>query len=74
MVAASHAEMGERYLYCDQGAPLLFTENETNAERLFGTPNRSPWVKDAIIEYLVHGRTDAVNPSQGGTKVASGCA
>src|SRR5262249_61687023 len=48
VVAASHAEMGERYLYCDQGAPLLFTENETNAERLFGKPNRSPWVKDAI--------------------------
>jgi len=71
VVAASHAEMGERYLYCDQGAPLLFTENETNAERLFGKPNRSPWVKDAINEYLVHGKTDAVNPSQAGTKVAA---
>jgi hypothetical protein len=71
IVAASHAELGERYLYCDQGAPLLFTENETNAQRVFGKPNPSPWVKDAIDEYLVHGRTDAVNPSQTGTKVAA---
>src|SRR5262249_54647027 len=71
VVAASHAEMGERYLYWDEGAALLLTENETNAERLFGKPNRSPWVKDAIHEYLVHGKTEAVNPSQGGTKVAA---
>jgi uncharacterized protein with PQ loop repeat len=71
VVAASHAELGERYLYCDQGAPLLFTENETNAERVFGKPNGSPWVKDAINEYLVHGRIDAVNPVQTGTKVAA---
>src|SRR5262245_62890619 len=71
IVAASHAELGERYLYCDQAVPLLFTENETNAERLFGKPNRSPWVKDAVNDYLVHGRTDAVNPSQTGTKVAA---
>jgi hypothetical protein len=71
VVAASHAELGERYLYCDRSAPLLFTENETNAERLFGKPNASPWVKDAINEYLAHGRKDAVNPAQTGTKVAA---
>jgi len=50
VVAASHAELGERYLYCDRSPALLFTENETNAERLFGAPNCSPWVKDAINE------------------------
>src|SRR6059036_1599073 len=71
VVAASHAELGERYLYCDKGPSLLFTENETNAERVFGTPNRSPWVKDSINDYLVHGRADAVNPAQTGTKVAA---
>src|SRR6516225_6179066 len=38
-VAASHAELGERYLYCEGEAPLLFTENETNNVRLFGSPN-----------------------------------
>jgi hypothetical protein len=71
VVSASHAELGERYLYCDQDAPLLFTENETNAERVLGKPNSSPWVKDAINTYLVHGRIDAVNPTQTGTKVAA---
>jgi hypothetical protein len=71
VVAASHAELGERYLYCEGGVPLLFTENETNAERIFGKPSASPWVKDAINDYLVHGRKDAVNPAQSGTKVAS---
>ena len=71
VVAASHAELGERYLYCDRSPALLFTENETNAERLFGAPNCSPWVKDAINDYLVQGRVDAVNPAQRGTKVAA---
>ena len=71
VVAASHAELGERYLYCDGGPTLLFTENNTNTERIFGTPNTSPWVKDAVNNYLVHGRKDAVNPAQTGTKVAA---
>ena len=71
VVAASHAELGERYLYCAGGPTLLFTENETNAERIFKKPNASPWVKDAIDRYLVHGHTDAVNPAQIGTKVAA---
>src|SRR5439155_57366 len=71
VVAASHAELGERYLYCDRSPALLFTENETNAERLFDAPNCSPWVKDAINDYLVQGHVDAVNPAQRGTKVAA---
>src|SRR5499426_2883383 len=71
VVAASHAELGERYLYCAGGPPLLFTENETNAERIFKKPNASPWVKDAIDRYVVHGKKDAVNPAQIGTKVAA---
>ncbi|MEP7274832.1 MAG: glucosidase, partial [Betaproteobacteria bacterium] len=49
---------------------VLFTENETNTARLFGAANASPFVKDAIHEYLVHGRRDAVNPAQLGTKAA----
>jgi hypothetical protein len=71
VVAASHAELGERYLYCAGGPTLLFTENETNAERIFKKPNASPWVKDAIDSYLVHSKKDAVNPAQIGTKVAA---
>jgi Glycosyl hydrolase family 63 C-terminal domain len=68
VVAASHRELGERYLYCEGAVPLLFTENETNNERIFGTPNASPYVKDAINEYVVHGRLAAVNPENRGTK------
>jgi Mannosylglycerate hydrolase MGH1-like glycoside hydrolase domain len=69
--AASHAELGERFLYCEGAVPLLFTENDTNTERLFGTANARPWVKDAIDRYVVHGQRDAVNPARAGTKVAA---
>jgi hypothetical protein len=69
-VAATHADLGERYLYAAGGPPLLFTENETNTERVFGTSNASPWVKDAFDRYLVHGQTGAVNPAAAGTKAA----
>ena len=51
--------------------PLLFTENETNTQRIFGVANRSPYVKDSINDYIVHGRTEAVNPEKKGTKVAA---
>jgi hypothetical protein len=49
---------------------LLFTENETNAERLFGASNPGIWVKDAFHRYLIEGRRDAVNPAGEGTKAA----
>jgi hypothetical protein len=71
VVAASHAELGEHYLYCGGEPALLFTENDTNTERIFRRPNGSPWVKDAIDRYLVQGQKGAVNPAQLGTKVAA---
>jgi hypothetical protein len=71
VIAASHTELGARWLYIDGDVPLLFTENEPNNERLFGKPNASPYVKDGINNYLVHGLKNAVNPAQSGTKVAS---
>ena len=71
LVGASHAVLGERFWYCEGEAPLLFTENETNNERLFKTPNLQPYVKDAFHNYLVHGRTAAVNPDRTGTKAAA---
>ncbi len=58
------------YLYCEDTVPLLFTENETNHARLFGTANRSPYVKDGINNYVVHGQQDAVNPDGVGTKAS----
>ena len=71
-VAATHPVLGTYYFYCDGDAPLLFTDNETNHERLFpDRPNASPYLKDGINNYVVHGRLDAVNPDRCGTKVAA---
>ena len=50
---------------------LLFTENESNASRLWGQPNASPYVKDAFHEYIISGRSEAVNPAKVGTKAAA---
>src|SRR5262249_30585463 len=70
-VKATEAKHGDRYLYCDRDVPLLFTENETNTERIFGVPNRTPYVKDSFHRYLIQGETGAVNPAKEGTKVAA---
>jgi hypothetical protein len=70
-VLASHPKLGERVLYCDGGPELLFTENESNAGRLWGQSNPSPFVKDAFHEFLIAGKKEAVNPSQEGTKAAA---
>ena len=56
---------------CDGSPELLFTENETNTERLFNAPNRTPYVKDAFDDYLVQGKREAVNPGATGTKAAA---
>jgi hypothetical protein len=71
-IAAAHPTLGDYYLYCDGDVPLLFTENETNNARLFPQyPNASPYVKDGINNYVVHGHTAAVNPEGRGTKVSA---
>jgi hypothetical protein len=71
VVAASHAELGDRWLYVQGDAALLFTENDTNTRRISGTPNAGPYVKDGVNEYVVHGRREAVNPAGTGTKMAA---
>ncbi|HEX7378128.1 MAG TPA: glucosidase [Pirellulales bacterium] len=71
VVKATDAALGARYLHCEGDVPLLFTENETNTQRIFGTPNRSPYVKDAFHNYLIQGRSEAVNPEKKGTKAAT---
>ncbi len=71
LVTAFHAELGDRLLYCDGAPPLLFTENDTNTERLFETPNATPYVKDAFHSCVVHGNREAVNPAATGTKAAA---
>jgi hypothetical protein len=72
-VAAAHPLLGSFVLSCDGEVPLLFTENETNHERLFHTRNETRYVKDGINDCVVNGRQDAVNPDQQGTKVAAHC-
>ena len=66
---ATHATLGESYLYAESGE-TLFTENESNAELLFGTPNASPYVKDGIHRRVVDGDESAVNPKKFGTKAS----
>jgi hypothetical protein len=70
-IELSHDYYGRRVLYCEGQPELLFTENETNNQRLYGVENRTPHVKDGINNYLVHGTSDAVNPQQVGTKAAA---
>jgi len=70
-IAASHAELGNYFLQCEGNPPLLFTENETNNERVFGIPNTSPYVKDGIGNYVVAGKHETVNRNQTGTKAAA---
>ncbi|HEY7516728.1 MAG TPA: glucosidase [Methylomirabilota bacterium] len=71
IIAARHPTLGNRWLICDNPIELVFTENDTNRERLFEAPNAGPWVKDAFHELVVHGRRDAVNSSRTGTKAAA---
>ena len=70
-IELSGTPYGRRLLACEGSPELLFTENETNNERLFGTPNRTPYVKDGVDRYVVRGDQSAVNPAREGTKAAA---
>lgn len=70
-VQATHATLGDYLLaWEDESTPALFTENESNTQRLWSASNPSPFVKDAFHEVVIHGRCDAVNPEHEGTKCA----
>jgi len=71
VISASLPELGDRFLYCDGAPALLFTENETNNERLFQTPNATLYAKDGINDYILHHHESAVNPQNIGTKAAA---
>ncbi|MEO6836614.1 MAG: glucosidase [Candidatus Tumulicola sp.] len=71
LLVADHERLGRLRLYCEAGSELLFTENETNYERLYDAPNPSPYVKDGIDSCVVHDRRDAINPDGTGTKAAA---
>jgi hypothetical protein len=71
-VAASHTTLGDFIFSCEGAVPLLFTENETNHERLFpGNKNEDLYVKDGINDFVVQGNHNSVNPDKQGTKVAA---
>jgi len=71
VIHATHPLLGERWFYADGEPPILFTDNETNRERLWNHPNPRPWVKDAFHRFVIDGETRAVNPDQIGTKAAA---
>ena len=74
---AHHPDLGTRFLYCQShdnwmgDRPLLFTDNETNYQTLFGADNATPYVKDAFHRYVIYGEGAAVNPDRVGTKAAA---
>jgi hypothetical protein len=70
VVALDHPDTGPYTLRFEGTPELLFTENDTNSQRLFGIGNASPFVKDGINDFVVHGTKEAVNPAQSGTKAA----
>ena len=71
MVEASHDGLGRYELHCENADALLFTENESNLERLWGVPNRSPFVKDSINDAVTQNKIERVNPEKVGTKAAA---
>jgi hypothetical protein len=70
-IGVAMGTLGERYVSFEGTPSLLFTENETNNERLYGSPNRTKYVKDGINDYIVNGRENAISPAQRGTKAAA---
>jgi hypothetical protein len=71
VIKASAERLGaDHYLYFQPAHETLFTENDTNTQRLFGVENRTPYVKDAFHRYIVNGEREAVNPQQYGSKAA----
>ncbi len=74
IIRVEHVYLGDYYLACQSLNPapeLLFTENDTNNARLYGASNPTPYVKDGINDYVVNGKTEAVNPAQTGTKASA---
>jgi hypothetical protein len=70
-IEANHPAAGTYFLYTDGAPQLIFTENETNTERLHGRPNSNPYFKDSFHRYVIEGEQGAINPEFMGTKVAA---
>ncbi|MGO4882741.1 MAG: MGH1-like glycoside hydrolase domain-containing protein [Bryobacteraceae bacterium] len=70
-VFAEHVSLGKFRLDAEGSSELLFTENETDMERVFGVNSATAFVKDAFHRYLIEGRADVVNPHGEGTKAGA---
>ncbi len=70
-IIITHKNLGQFTLHLDKKAELLFTENETNLERLYNVSNKGAFCKDGINEYIVHGNEHAVNMHRSGSKAAA---
>jgi len=70
-IEVNHKQLGKYKLYCDAADELIFCENETNTERLYGRPNTTPYPKDSINNYIVTGKPEHVNPNRIGTKASA---
>src|SRR4029077_3389348 len=71
VIGVEHKTYGRRWLICEGKPELLFTENETNTEKVFGGQNRARYVKDGINDCVVQGNREAVNPDRTGTKASA---
>ncbi len=67
-IEAIHPEQGTYWLYCEGTPELLFTENETNSQKVFNFDDGAKYVKDSINDYVVNGQKETVNPNKIGTK------
>lgn len=71
VIELSEPQYGKRWIVFEGSPALLFTDNETNMRRLFAYENRAAYTKDAINDFVVNGKLDAVNPCGTGTKAAA---
>ena len=69
-IKATHPTLGTYYLYGDEAEEMLFTENETNDQKIMGAPKRTGFAKDGFHDYLIEKDSSAVNSAQKGTKAA----
>lgn len=75
-LVSEHASLGKFHFLIGRGPDdsdpaVLFTDNETNFEKLYDVPNEHPYVKDAFHQYVVHGNSAATHPGRVGTKSAA---
>jgi hypothetical protein len=71
VIDATHHSLGTYRLYCEHAERLLFTENESNLQRLWGVPNHMPFVKDSINDSIINGTSEMVNANRVGTKAVA---